>query len=265
MVGRELVGPLPEDLVVQGRGIHFDVAADQVVHPDDASFGHPEADRPVGTLREQALHLALRQGERVAQGAAGGMAVDEGLTARLGLGAFLLQLLGRVESVVGVAGGDELLGVFPVDDAPLALAVGGVGMGIGRLFDDFPLRVHPFVGVDAAPAQRLDDILLGPGHEAVGVRVLDAEDEGPAVLLGVEVVVEGGAHAAHMQRSGRRRGEPYAGLSHTWVLRMAGMFSSSARRSPLATIRAGFSSGSNLKFRTLLLVLKPICWEPVSS
>ena len=87
VVGREFVGPLPEDLVVQRGGVDLDVAADQVVHLHDAPFGHQEADGPVGALRQQALHLLFGEGQRVAQGPAGEVVVDEGLAAGFGLGA----------------------------------------------------------------------------------------------------------------------------------------------------------------------------------
>ena len=67
--------------------------------------------------------------------------VGEGLAAFLVLRAQGVQLVGRVEGVVGPARVDELQGVFQVDFAPFALAVGGVGAALP----------DALVDMDAAP------------------------------------------------------------------------------------------------------------------
>ena len=177
VVGREFVGPFPEHLVVQGVGIDGDVAADEVVHLHHPVLGHLEADGPVGRLRQQVLHLARGKGEGITQRHARHGIVRKGLAFGLGGLAASVQFLGRVERVVGPAGLYELVGEIPVDGTPLALAVGRVRMLRGRGFHDLAVGIHAFVGDDAAPAQRFDDVLLRTRDEPVGVGIFDPEDE----------------------------------------------------------------------------------------
>ena len=90
-----------------------------------------------------------------------------------------VELLGRVEGVVGPPGLHELQGVLEVDFAPLALAVGCVGAA----------GADTLVDLDAAPFERFDDILLGSRHEPLRVGILDAQDHLAAVTACEEVVV----------------------------------------------------------------------------
>ena len=179
------------------------MAADQVVHFHDRVLGHLEAYGPAGGLLQEPSHLICGESQGVAHAVPGDLVVDEGLLGGLGLRAGGLKLLWRVEGVVGVAVLDQSLGVLTVDRLPLALAVGGVGMpGRGSL-DDLPVSVHSLVREYPAPPQGLDDVLLGPGDEPVRVRVLDPEDEIPAVPLGVQIVIKRCPDSAHVQRPGR--------------------------------------------------------------
>ena len=168
------------------------MAADQVIHADYLVLGHLEADDPLVAAVDARADLLGRQGQRGGEFLAHGVVVGEGFAARLGFVAQGVELLGRVEGVVGPARLDELQSVLEVDLAPLALAVGGVGAA----------DTDAFVDLDAAPAERLQDILLGSGDEALRVGILDAEDHRAPVLPGEEVVVEGRADAANVQRSG---------------------------------------------------------------
>ena len=207
VVGRELVGPLPEHLVVQGVGIDGDVAADEVVHLHDAVLRHLEADGPVRGFRQQVLHLARGKGEGVAEGHARHRVVGEGLTLGLGGLAAGVQFLRRIERVVGPSGFHELVGVLPVDGTPLALAVGRMGMLRRGVLHHLAVGIHTLVGDDAAPTQGFDDVFLRARDEPVGVGIFDPEDEISSVLLGIQVVVQGRPDAAHVERTGRRRGE----------------------------------------------------------
>ena len=186
------VGRLVEHLVVECRGIHLHVAADQVLHLDEPVFGHLEADDPLVSAVDARTHLLGRQGQRRSQVFAHGVVVGKGLATGFGLLAQLVELLGRIEGVVGPAGIDQLQGIFQIDFAPLALAVGGV-----RAAD-----TDAFVNLDAAPTQRLHDVLLSTRNEPLRVGILDAEDHRAAVLACEEVVVQCGADAADVQRSG---------------------------------------------------------------
>lgn len=73
---------------------------------------------------------------------------------------------------------DQLLRVFLVDVAALALAVGTV-----RTTD-----VRAFAPVDAQPAQCVEDLLFGLAGRAQLIGVFNAQDELAAVLFGKAVV-----------------------------------------------------------------------------
>ena len=203
VVGRKLVGSLPEHLVVQGVGVHLDMSTDQVVHLHDSVGRHLEAYGPVGSLLKQPLDLILREGQRVAHRHPCHLIVDECLAGGLSLSAGLFQSLGGVESIVGVAVLDQLLGVLAIYSAPLTLTVRSVRMALGSGLDNLAVLIHTFVRNDSAPIQGLDDIFLSPRHEPVGVGILDPDDEISSALLGVEVVIKSRADSAHMQRAGR--------------------------------------------------------------
>ena len=102
------------------------------------------------------------------------------------------DLLGRAVVVVGVAGGDELLGHLPVTREPLRLEVGAVGAADARAL----------VPVEPQPAQPVEDAVHHLGRRALDVGVLDAQDEGAAVPAREEPVEERGAGAADVQVAG---------------------------------------------------------------
>ena len=155
------------------------MAADQVVHADDLVLGHLEADDPLVAAVDACADLLGRKGQRGGELFAHGVVVGKSLTSRFGLLAQGVELLGRVEGVVGPAGLDQLEGVLEVDLAPFALAVGGV-----RAAD-----ADALVDLDAAPAERLHDVLFGSGDESLRIGVLDAEDHRAAVFACEEVVI----------------------------------------------------------------------------
>ena len=168
------------------------MAANQVVHCDHFVLGHLEADDPLVAAFDAGTHLVGRQGERRGELFAHRMVVGEGVAARFGLLAQGVELLGRIEGVVGPPRIDELEGILEVDFATLALAVGGVGASDAYTLVDF----------DAAPLERVEDILLGSRNEALRVGVLDAEEHHAAVTAREEVVVECRADTADVQRAG---------------------------------------------------------------
>ena len=132
VVGRELVGPLPEHLVVESGAVDFYMSPDEVVHTYGLVLRHLEPDGPVASLFEQGADGILVKGQGVAHTAASEGVVDEGLAATLGLGAGLLKLLGGVEGIICIARSDQLLCPLAVDSAPEALAVRGVRMPLRR-------------------------------------------------------------------------------------------------------------------------------------
>ena len=76
-----------------------------------------------------------------------------------------------------------------------------------------PLRLaHHHVGIDPEPAEIVADRGIELGRRALGVGVVDAQDELAAVLLREQEIVQRGADIADVEPAGRRGGE--AGDGH---------------------------------------------------
>lgn len=131
--------------------------------------------------------------ERRRQFLADRIVVCESFAARLVLLAQGVQLLGSIKSVVGPSGLHELFRVFQVDVAPLALAVRRM-----RAAD-----ADTLVDLDAAPLERLEDILLGTRHETLRVGIFDTKNHRTAVPTREQVVIKRRTYAADMQRPRR--------------------------------------------------------------
>ena len=176
------------------------LAADHVVDRHLLSGVDLDAHHILLALADEALHLLGGHGQRVAHHAARAVVILEVLDL-LALG---VELLGRVEGDVGLAGVEQLADVFLVDVAALALAVGPI----------LASERDALVEADAEPSEGLDDVGLGLGHEARGVSVLDAEDEVAPVLAGKQVVEQGSAHTADMQgpRGAGCKAHPHSSL-----------------------------------------------------
>lgn len=128
--------------------------------------------------------------ERRRQFLADRIVVCESFAARLVLLAQGVQLLGSIKSVVGPSGLHELFRVFQVDVAPLALAVRRMGAA----------DADTLVDLDAAPLERLEDILLGTRHETLRVGIFDMKNHRTAVPTREQVVIKRRTYAADMQR-----------------------------------------------------------------
>ena len=94
--------------------------------------------------------------------------------------------------LVGLAGGQELLGLFPVDVEAPALEDGLL------------------VPVEAQPLEVLEDLVEEPGFGALEVGILDAEQELAPGVAGVEPVEDGRPGAPDMEEARRAGGEAYA-------------------------------------------------------
>ena len=185
----QFVGPFPEYFVVQGIGIHLNVAADHIVHLHHGVLRHLEADCPVSGVLQQVLHVLRRQAQGVAHTRARDAVIGECLAVHLLLRPCGLQFLRSVECVVGGAFGNQLFGIFAIYAFALGLPVRRVRIPLIRGLHYLSGSVNALVGVDAAPAERLYDVLLRTRHEAVGVSILYTEDEVSSVLLGVQIVI----------------------------------------------------------------------------
>ena len=89
---------------------------------------------------------------------------------------------------------------FLIEGAPLGLFV----------WPEVPAGFDAFFRGNATPIQRFTDVVFGSFDKTRLVCVLDAEDEGAAVLFGKEVVVQGRAHPTYVQWAGGAGGKSYA-------------------------------------------------------
>ena len=124
-----------------------------------------------------------------------------------GLGALGFELLRGAEAAVGLALGEQALGVLGVD-VPAA-RIGGRGRG--RPCPGSPGRAGAFVPVEAQPVQVFDELGFEAGFGALEVGVFNAEDELAAGAAGEEPVVERGARIAYVKQAGGGRGKADAG------------------------------------------------------
>ena len=178
MVGRHAVA-LEQHLVVEGVGLHVHLATNQVVHDDFAVFGNHEAHRVGRAFSYQLFDFFLTHRQAVAQVFAGLAVVDEGLLVGFGFLAVAVQFLGGVEGDVGAAFFQKLVAILFIKVLAVALFVG----------TEVAAHIVAFVEFDAAPFERLDDVLLGARHEARLVGVLDAENHFSTVLFGKQIVI----------------------------------------------------------------------------
>ena len=155
------------------------LATNQVVHDNLAVFGDHETHGVRHAFSHQFVDLFLAHRQAVAQVLAALAVVDEGLFVGFGLLAVFVQLLSRIEGNISAAFGQQLVAVLLVEVLAVALLVGAV----------LATNVVAFVELDAAPVERLDDILLGTRHETRLVRILDAENHLATVLLGKQVII----------------------------------------------------------------------------
>ena len=117
-----------------------------------------------------------------------------------------LQLLRRVEGVIGLARVQQPLDVHPVEVAAFRLPVGTL----------VAAYAHTLVERQAEPLERLYDIGFRARHKAVGVGVFDAQQKIAAMLLGEQVIEQSRAYPAYMQGAGGTRRKTYPHFSfHT--------------------------------------------------
>ena len=189
VVGRHTVG-LDQNLVVQFPDIDLDMAVDNIVKARHAALGDLLAD-DIGLARGQL-------GGNFLGGQVAAVAVVVGHFARsaLGLVHFVQALLGA-ETVVGLARLDKLLGVLLEHAHALALHVGADGTA----------HVGALVPGQAGSLERAVDDVGSALDQAALVGVLNAQDEGTAVMAGLQIGVQCGAQVAdvHIARGRRRK------------------------------------------------------------
>ena len=184
---------LEQHLVIDVAALHHHPSPDAVLEANLLMAGHFQPHHIGFSVRQPGLHLVRRQAQAVAHVFTGHRVVSGcGHSCCLQPFAHGIQFLGGVEGVVRLVRLDQLVHVAAVQVLAFALPVGPVR----------PALPGTLVGAEATPVQRLADVLLGPGHVPCLVRVLDPQDEGAPRLTGQQMVVQGGAHPAHVQRAG---------------------------------------------------------------
>ena len=115
VICRKFVSPLPEHLVIQGISIYLDVTADEVVHFHDRIVRHLEADGPAVCGLQQFLYLILRESKGIAKLHPCFLIVNKSLSGSLGLSAFRVKFLSRIEGIVCVTILDKLVSELAVN------------------------------------------------------------------------------------------------------------------------------------------------------
>ena len=197
VVERAAVVADDHEVAAEVRDVDLDPAADDVVEGDDP-LPHPEAQRAAAALGLAGGPLRGRQRRAPAD-------VLRREPGRLLGGTVRGQLLGRAVARIGAVVGQESLRGGGVQRQALHLAVGRV-RAAGRLAGD----LRPLVPAQPQPVQPVEDVGLEGERAARLVRVLQAEDERPADVAGVQVVEERRPGGADVQRAGRARRDPDA-------------------------------------------------------
>src|SRR5690606_17164261 len=178
---REVVGGVAvaaEDHQVVEFGIgDLDAAFHLVVPRHHAIERVAEADHAVGIVAEARVGIAI------------GAVVARLLARRHRRFAHRLEFFLGLVGVIGVTGGDQLLGDLPVAVEPMGLVD------------------RAFVVVQPQPVHRLEDRVDGRLGAALAVGVLYAQDELPAVAARLQPAVQRGARATDVQVAGGGRGE----------------------------------------------------------
>src|SRR3954466_6403362 len=197
---REVVGGVPigadDHVVADHVGAERDFAADQILEGDVDVLRHAEADHAALARLDPPARVLGR--ERAA-----GAAILRRTSGREILAAIVLEFLRRAEAVVGVAAGEQLVGVRQIKSLPLRLAIGAAAAA----------DVGAFVPLEAEPAQVVEDALFRLLGRALDVGVFDAQDERAVVPAREQPVEERGAGVADVQLPGGTRGEPYSHLA----------------------------------------------------
>ena len=182
---------LDEDHVVHGFRILEGHLAENRVGIAGFAFGgriHPDGPRDAGI--QLLLYFFLAQVQAV-------LVVFPGAARCFHLCLPLLDFLLGAEAVIGMAGFDQLLCIGEIGILALGLDVGTAGAA----------DIGTFIPVKAAGAEGIVDHFGGAFHKTLLVSILNAQDELAIVLLGEEISVKRGAHAAQVHETGGAGGE----------------------------------------------------------
>ena len=175
VVRGQFVRALVEHLVVEYVRHDFHVAANEVVHVHLFARFNLEAHHVGRAFGDEPLGFLFAQRQLVAHAEARVRVVLEVFH----LLALCIEFFGRIKRHVGGAAVEQLLYVFLINVAALALPIRAI----------VAAEAHALVKLDAEPVEGFYDVSLCAGHEAVGIGVFDAEHEFAALLAGKQVVV----------------------------------------------------------------------------
>ena len=187
VIGRHAVG-LEQHLHVDGFPGNVDLAIDAIhelagafgwdLHPHHGGLAGLHAARDFLGFQRQAASVIFRW---LAGGSLGS--------------AHFVETRGRAEAAEAVAVLDDLLDVGKIEVLALGLPVRAAG----------PADIGAFRPGQAAPFQRIEDLLFEFRRRAGGIRVFDAQDELAAVFLCKQIVEQRDVGSAHMRLACRRR------------------------------------------------------------
>ncbi len=188
VVGRHAIR-LEQHLHVDLRPLELDFAAQHVAHLTDALARHPHAHhrRFTGSDPLRHFHGIERQAMPVVTGLLPGS--DLLVTQRI-------EALGGTEAVKRMSAAEQLPGVLTVDLATLTLAIRCMR----------PAHVRAFIPVQAQPAQRFENRLLGLRCAARAIGILNTQNELPAMLSRKAEIEQRDIGGADMRVTGRRGG-----------------------------------------------------------
>ena len=166
MIQAGSVGPL-DDVILLAGPLDFDPAADQIVDHHAALARHLQSHDRLPILGLEGSLLPVRFGHPAA-------AVDEVALRALGRLALGLNLLGPRIIAIGQAGVEQFVGGLLIAIELLRLKIRPMR----------PLFVRPFVPVDSQPAKACEDRFQRLGHVTLLIRVVDPQNELPAVPPG---------------------------------------------------------------------------------
>ena len=168
VIRREAVR-LQQNEIVEQRYVERNRPAHEIIDGAGAFEGRLEAHHGV-----EILSLGLLRLDRIATAAV----VAGAVAFRLLLAPHVVDALLGAVAEVRLTFGDEALGVLLIERKPLRLDVRAVSAVLPR----------PLVPIEAEPRERVEDRIHRPRHEARLIRVLDAHDERPAGVAGVQPV-----------------------------------------------------------------------------
>ncbi len=175
VVGGQIVGTLVQHLVVEHIRFVMHLAAYHVLNINLLVGVNFETHRIQLAACQPVLHFFSTEAERILHLHTGmGIILEIGVFGMLGF-----QLGRRIESIVGLALGQELVYVSLVDFTTLRLAIGAV----------FTAETHAFVELDAQPCERFHNVGLGSRHKAFAVGIFDTKYHIAAQILGEQIVI----------------------------------------------------------------------------